>query len=364
MTEFIPGLKLSELYYHEAIRPLLDSHFPGLAHSAALIGSGSDVISCDTPFSIDHGWGPRLVLFLPGDQFDRWCKPIDETLRSHLPYTFHGYSTNFDRESPESVFWMVEINSGPVNHQVEITTLGKYFNNYLGFDPSQEISVPDWLVCLEHRLLTVTSGKVFHDDLGLQAIREKLAYYPRDLWLYIMAAAWMKISQEEPFMGRTGDVGDENGSRILAARLVQYLMQLAFLIERRYAPYSKWFGSGFMRLECSTKLSPIFSQVLAAADWQERQQHLSRAYQTLAEMHNALHITPALDTGVSSFYDRPYLVIGGGRFSEALLKEVQSEEVRRLPPNVGSINQFVDSTDVADYLELCRRLKNIYLNGV
>ena len=364
MPEFIPGLKLSELYYNEAIRPLLDSHFPGLAHSAALIGEGSDVIGFDTLRSTDHGWGPRLMLFLPqGDEFDRLCKSTNEALRSSLPYTFQGYPTNFDRESPETSIWMVEISSGPVNHQVEITSLGRYFKGYLGFDPSQEIGVLDWLVCLEHRLLTVTSGKVFHDDLGLQAIREKLAYYPRDVWLYIMAATWMKISQEEPFMGRTGDVGDENGSRILTARLVQYLMRLGFLMERRYAPYSKWFGSGFMRLECSRKLTPIFDRVLAAADWHARQQHLCLAYETLAEMHNALHITPGLETRVSSFHERPYLVIGGDRFSEALLKEVQSKEVRRLPSNVGSINQFVDSTDVADKLELCQRLKNLYISG-
>lgn len=362
MTEFIPGLKLSELYYHEVIQPILESYLPGLAHSAALIGSGSDVIGFDTPLSTDHGWGPRLVLFLPGDQFDRWCKPVDETLRNRLPYTFHGYPTNFDRESPDSVFWMVEINSGPVNHQVEITTLGKYFNKHLGFDPLQEISVLDWLVCQEHHLLTVTSGKVFHDDLGLQTIREKLVYYPRDVWLYIMAAAWTKVSQEEPFMGRAGDVGDENGSRILAARLVQYLMRLGFLLERRYAPYSKWFGSGFMRLECSRKLAPVFNQVLAAPDWRERQFHFSQVYQILAEMHNALRITPPQDTGVSSFHERPYLV-HAGQFSEVLLQEVQSEQVRRLPPNIGSVNQFVDSTDVTENIKLCQRLKNLYLSG-
>jgi len=209
----------------------------------------------------------------------------------------------------------------------------------------------------------VTSGKVFHDDLGLQTSREKLAYYPRDVWLYIMAAAWMKISQEEPFMGRTGDVGDENGSRILAARLVQYLMRLSFLIERRYAPYSKWFGSSFMRLECSRKLAPVFNQVLAAPDWHERQRRLSQAYEIMAEMHNALHLFPALDGRVSSFHERPYLVIHGERFSEALLKAVQSEEVRRLPPNIGSINQFLDSTDVADDIELCQRLKSLYFSG-
>ena len=303
------------------------------------------------------------MLFLPDSQWDQLYKPIDDTLRSHLPYTFHGYSTNFERESSDTSIWMVDISSGPVNHQVEITSPARYFKTYLGFDPSQEIGVLDWLVCHDHRLLTLTSGMVFHDDLGLQAMREKLAYYPREVWLYIMAAAWMKISQEEPSMGRTGDVGDENGSRILAARLVQYLMRLAFLLERRYAPYSKWFGSGFERLECSRKLTPIFSRALAAADWQARQQYMSQAYETLAEMHNALHITPALDPHVSSFLERPYLVIHGKRFSDALLNEIQSEEVRKLPPYIGSINQFVDSTDVANKVKLIRRLKGVYLNG-
>jgi hypothetical protein len=36
------------------VRPVLDAHFPGLAHSAALIGDGSDVLGFDTPVSRDH----------------------------------------------------------------------------------------------------------------------------------------------------------------------------------------------------------------------------------------------------------------------------------------------------------------------
>ena len=63
-AEFIPGLALSRLFYTEQVRPLLDASFPGLAHTAALIGSGSDVLGFDTPRSTDHDWGPRLQLFL------------------------------------------------------------------------------------------------------------------------------------------------------------------------------------------------------------------------------------------------------------------------------------------------------------
>jgi len=38
---FIPGLDLSGLFYEEAVAPLLADYFPGLPHSAALIGYGS-----------------------------------------------------------------------------------------------------------------------------------------------------------------------------------------------------------------------------------------------------------------------------------------------------------------------------------
>ncbi len=47
MPEFIPGLKLCEAFYWQAVRPILDAAFPGLAHTSALIGYGSDVLGYD-----------------------------------------------------------------------------------------------------------------------------------------------------------------------------------------------------------------------------------------------------------------------------------------------------------------------------
>ena len=61
---FIKGLDLSELLYREAVGPLLASHLPGLTYSAALIGPGSEVLGFDDAQSMDHDWGPRLMLFL------------------------------------------------------------------------------------------------------------------------------------------------------------------------------------------------------------------------------------------------------------------------------------------------------------
>ena len=64
MPQFIPGIKLNQLFYNEAVEPILASAFPGLRYSAALIGYGSDVLGFDSARSTDHEWGLRLVIFL------------------------------------------------------------------------------------------------------------------------------------------------------------------------------------------------------------------------------------------------------------------------------------------------------------
>ena len=61
----------------------------------------------------------------------------------------------------------------------------------------------DWLIWPQQHLLGVTAGQVYCDDLGdLTEIRHKLNYYPHDVWLYLLAAQWSRIGQEEAFHGR------------------------------------------------------------------------------------------------------------------------------------------------------------------
>ena len=57
MTNFISGLELSGLFYFEAVKPILNTHFPSLHHGAARIGPGSEVLGFDTEMSMDHDWG-------------------------------------------------------------------------------------------------------------------------------------------------------------------------------------------------------------------------------------------------------------------------------------------------------------------
>jgi hypothetical protein len=357
---FIAGLELAELFYREAVEPILATYFPGVAYSAALIGSGSDVLGFDTPQSMDHDWGPKLMLFLSQTDYERHRDEIDCLLRQELPREIHGYPTNFGRHEDGTTV-MAENGSDPVNHHVVIHTVRDFFSRYLKVDPGKELGAIDWLTIPEQRLRSIVSGRVFHDGLGqLEPIRARLRYYPRDVWLYLLAAQWRRISQEEPFMGRCGQVGDELGSRLVAARLIRDLMRLCFLMERQYAPYIKWLGTAFARLDCAGQLAPIFTRILNAQAWQEREEHLSSAYECVARMHNDLGITDPLPTQVSPFHDRPFLVIHADRFADAIRARVASEEVRAMPVNLGAIDQCVDSTDVLDYPERFDRLKILY----
>src|SRR5688572_33423385 len=100
MPEFIPGLKLGELFYDETVEPVMKAEFPDVPYSAALIGSGSEILGFDTPMSSDHHWGPRSMLFLTDADYAQHRDAIHEVFRHRLPYTFHGYSTHFTPPDP------------------------------------------------------------------------------------------------------------------------------------------------------------------------------------------------------------------------------------------------------------------------
>ena len=291
METFVPGVELNRLFYEEVVGPLMAAQFPDLVYSAALIGYGSDVLGYDTTLSTDHEWGPRLLLFLEGSDeaaFYRVAGALNQTFQQHLPATFRGYSTTFwTRMATYGArdMYPVTPNDTPrLDHHIQMWTVDEFLRWELGVDSVDHLRVEDWLRFPEQMLLEVTAGAVYHDGLGqLVPIREQLSYYPHDIWLYRLAAQWRRIAQEESFVGRSGDVGDDLGSHLVAARLVRDVMRLCFLLERHYAPYSKWWGTAFACLACAPHVGPQLCAALAAATWQEREECLAHVYETVAE---------------------------------------------------------------------------------
>jgi hypothetical protein len=360
MMQFIPGKKLSELYFSEVIHPLLSEHFPSLIYSAAQLGWGSDVLDMDTPMSMDHGWGPRLTLFLNGPDFVKYEDTLDQFFVNHLPFTFKGFSTHFEKADSGS-FVMEARNEYPIRHMITVTTPERFFADTLGVELQKPLTPPIWLTIPQQRLLTVQSGEIYYDGLGsLEPLRSRFHWYPDDLWCYLLANQWQRIDQDAPFLSRTGYVADELGSRLLGARLISDLMNLVFLMEKQFAPYRKWIGSVFQRLDLAPYLTPIFNAILDSQDWVTRESYLTEAYLLVIKAHNALNLTEEIPVRVQAFHDRPFLVPPAGEIANALLDGVTDPAVKALPAALGSVNQISDSTDVLDDIPTCKKLRVLY----
>jgi len=349
VTAFSPGIELARRYYSEVVRPLLDEQAPGLRHSAALIGWGSEVLGFDTPRSTDHNWGPRCQVFLGPADADR-APGLMAMLADRLPATFAGWPIRFAD---------VAVSDPAPRHWVEVAELGAWLTSRLGFDPRAGVRPRDWLATPTQVLAEITGGAVFADGLaagsgGLSAARAALAWYPADVWRHVLACQWARIGQEEAFPGRCAEAGDDLGSAVVAARLSRDLIRLTMLMHRRYPPYGKWLGSALARLPgVGAHLRPALLAAATARSWPDREQGLCVGYETVARLHNSLGLTAPLDTSVRPFFDRRFLVIDAGRFVAALRESIADGEIRRLPP-AGAVDQFVDNTDALGDQRLLR----------
>lgn len=363
---FVKGLELSRAFFAQAVEPILARRFPGLPYSAGLLGSGSEVIGYDDPVSTDHHWGPRVMLFLAAVDHRRLADPIKTLLAEELPYRFMGYSSNFSppktEEGDQGAQLLEDIDAGPVNHRVEILTLAGFLRDYLGIAAEQTWSAANWLSLPQHKLLSLTGGALFRDDLNVQAARDRMRYYPRDLWLYMLACGWSRIGQDEHLAPRSGAVGDELGSALIAGRLVRSIMQLCFLLERRYAPYPKWFGTAFAELDCAAELLPILQSVQRSEYWRDRQRCLCAAYEVLNRLHNALRLAASVQPGLQEFHGRGFFVSNAWRYIEALLAKIRDPEVRASADHslIGSIDQFSDNTDLREAAQLRAKIADLH----
>ena len=357
---FIPGLKLSELFYQQAVQPLLSEHFPDLAHSAARLDRGSEILGFDTPMSMDHGWGPKLTLFLSESDIDKYRSILDAFFTNNLPFTIEGFPTHFGSPDIDGGKMAFKV-TYPIRHMVKCDTVEHFFAASLGVDIHQPLTPAIWLTIPRQHLLLIRSGRIYHDGLGtLESTRARFDWYPEDIWRYLLANQWNRIDQDMPFIGRTGFVDDELGSNLLGARLITDLMNLAFLMEKQYAPYRKWFGTAFQNLNLAKKLNPCFQAVLESKDWKTREAHLSEAFRYAIEAHNGLVLTEEIPAQVHAFYDRPFLVPPAGKIAEALLDGIQDPAVKALPSHLGSVDQISDSTDVLDDIPICKKLRVLY----
>jgi Domain of unknown function (DUF4037) len=327
------------------VGPLLARKLPRLRYAAGRLGSGSDALGLDDATSRDHDWGCRLTLLV--DEPDSGVLPqVSELLEGELPETCRGYRVRFP------VTW-----DDSRSHRVEVATVAGFAASRLGVDPSRlsvldwlgvdpsRLSVLDWLVLTGQSVLEVTAGPVFTDQtVALSQVRATLSWYPPDVERYVLAAGWQRLEQQLPFVGRTAERGDELGSRLLSGQLTEDLMFLGFVLSRRWAPYGKWRGTVFATLPVAACLSGLLDAAATMRAWRDRESALAAAAEALLDVQRDRGL-PAPDRAVVPFWGRPYRAIDLA-VPAGLLADITDAEVARLPPGIGSVEQWADSVDV------------------
>ncbi len=272
-----------------------------------------------------------------------------------------GYSVNFTEPDPNDcgVQHPQFIDSGKVNPLIFIQTFDKFLIDEIGTADLDNISLSDWIAISQHRLLSLVSGKLFVDKLNIRELTDKIKFYPNAVKLYLIASQWEIISSEQAFVKRCGEVSDEIGSQIICARIAERLMRLCFLYKDTYAPYSKWFGTAFNKLDIDENIKIKINAALKANDLTERENNLVEAQTLVADLHNASRLTDKVDYNIESYFGRDIKVIFADKFVDATVEKLNGTKLENIPLT-GTMSQFGGLSDFADEKVYYEQIKKIY----
>jgi hypothetical protein len=259
-----------------------------------------------------------------------------------LPPTIAGFPARFSYH-PDGTLLADE--EGLV-HRLHVTSAQQILREAAGIDSLDELTPAVWLSTPMQSLLEVTSGEVFVDDDGhLTAVRDALKFYPAEVWRYQLSALWMRIGQVQPFIGRTGEVGDHIGSATITASIARDLMRIALLQSGNYAPDAKWLGTACARTRVGGEMQPQLMDALSARTWQEREDGINRAGEIVIAQLNDLGIIPGVADRPAQFHTRPFHVLPAEQIAQLLHDSLARTPMANLPPFVGGIDVVTDSTD-------------------
>lgn len=299
-------------------------------------------------------------MFLSENDIDKKDE-IFNKFAENLPYAYKGYSVNFTEPDPNDcgVQHPQFINSGKVNPLIFIQTFDEFLIDEIGTADLDNIKPLDWLTFSEHRLLSLVSGKLFADKLNVRQQTDKIKFYPDDVKLYLIASQWGIIASEQAFVKRCGEVGDDIGSQIICARIAERLMRLCYLYKDTYAPYSKWFGTAFDKLDIDENIKMRINAALQANDLIERESNLVEAQALVADLHNASGLTGKVDYSIEFYFGRDIKVIFADKFVDITVEKLK-ETVFENIPLMGTMSQFGGLSDFADEKQYYNQIKKLY----
>lgn len=359
------SLDLNRKYYNECVLEIIKKHYPQILekHAAALLGWGSEVLGNDDEYSKIYGWGPRVIIFLRENEYEKNCKKLHEIFAKNLPIEFHGYPTRFTDPSKGPPVPTKNKEGLP---QIPITNCKQFINLYLGIESekilSDSLSSEDWLILNEDKLLRITSGEVYYDGIGdLSKIRNSCEYFPDDIWKYKLAYQWITLSWDIDLIGLCAERNDYFSTEISIMESIKRIIRIIFLLNKHYIPgYLKWLHREFMKLPFLTKeLDPILRNILSTKDTDKI---LNLFYHVIDEL--VTYQSKILQINIPDYKNPQMLDRGFFTYNlNPIIKSISNQmngELRRKPFKNGALDQWITDQNILMSPQHLKLFRSIY----
>ena len=206
------------------------------------------------------------------------------------------------------------------------------------------------------RLGAGPAGEMFDDSIGeLTRLRELLAWYPDDVWLFVMAGHW--ASDRQSSSTSTGVRASET-TRLARAysrrRSSARSCGLVSAAGARYPPYSKWLGSAY------AAAAPTGDQRAGNRTPRERlacaRGRACRGFRAPCAPSQRAWRDRAGRSGRRPVLGSSDSRIGGDRFDKALRAAISDADLRAIENRCRSIDSVADNATVLTWPTAWRRL--------
>lgn len=254
-NEFILNLERCRTFFEAYGKPMIQEKFPEYVKriAAGLVGEGSDCFGFDDAISMDHDYGIGFCMWLTDEDYEK--------IGADLVSGYEKLMEIWGEKSPHDLF---------LKNRRGVFSINSFYNGILGTDLNYEKGEgPDFYSSEEQQLATAVNGAVFYDELGIfQTVRDRiLGYYPEPVYLRRLAQALHEFSQyAQSNFRRMQAREDFITTKLCVAKGIESAMDIAYLLNRKYAPYYKWKKKGLEKLEKLPEILPLLEQIATAKE--------------------------------------------------------------------------------------------------
>jgi hypothetical protein len=349
------GLQLCKRFFQEEVSTIVESYLGSKEYAAGLISYGSDVLGHDDEYSRDHEWGPRCTVWLSDSDYIKHAEGLYRAISEQLPVSFLGFSTRYKVDPDIGCLVPASVAENGMHH-IAITSVSRNMSVQYGLT-KEDPDYLDWLCIPEQKLLELTRGEIFHDPIGdITRVRKKFSYFPDEVWRFKLLYAWESLNGLD--VVRLCFIrGETLSARIILQQLVERVMRVVFLLNRRYCPGTmKWFSKEFYLLpKISKSIGEGLEKCLIMPDLEKAMVILEEIVQILVQEHNRMNITSNIDLKHSRRKKMGLLVTN----MIIAIRESLSPELSQLEIQ-GGIDQWITNDDILCFSENFTKFRHLY----